>query len=151
MQNMQIHSAFQAVKNNQLIQTEYNSLKYEESDFIMSFASMPLLRECRVISEALRNMFRINRFTEEYSSLLQEYISSEDYEKAMQEFHERTTQFEREPRMLSDAEIAIEAKILLSIIGEELDSEELAEIMNTDVFQTEYALRKYSKNKVEQQ
>ena len=114
----------------------------------MSSVSLPLLKERQILSLALKNMLMTSRFSEEYASLLQEHMRSEDYEEAMKEFHERTAEYERKPRELSEAEIASEAKLLLSAIGEELDSEELAEMINADVFKVEYALRKYSSDRV---
>lgn len=148
MQDMQIRSNFNPISGRQMIQTGYNTLNYEGNNVHMSFVFMPLLKECRILSEALRNMLRINRFSEEYACLLYENMNAEDYETAMKDFHERTEEYEREPREMSDAEIAIEAKVLLSVTGEELDSEELAEMMNADVFQVEYALRKYSADNI---
>ena len=96
-------------------------------------------------------MLRISRFNEEYACLLYEYMSAEDYEEAMKEFHERTAEYECKPRNMSDADIATEAKILLSVIGEELDSEESPEMMNENVFRVEHALRKYSVSRDTQQ
>ena len=142
--SMTIQSEFHPVADSQLIQTGYNASKYEGGRVIMSFVSLPLLKECQILSLALKNMLITSRFSEEYATLLQEHMRAEDYEEAMQEFHERTADFEREPRQISDAEIASEAKLLLSAIGEELDSEELAVMINADVFKVEYALRKYS-------
>lgn len=146
--NMPIQSSFQAVVGHQLIQTGYNASKYEGGRVLMSSVSLPLLKECQILSLALKNMLMTSRFSEEYASLLQEHMRSEDYEEAMKEFHERTAEYERKPRELSEAEIASEAKLLLSAIGEELDSEELAEMINADVFKVEYALRKYSSDRV---
>lgn len=145
---MTIQSEFHAVAGSQLIQTGYNASKYEGGRVLMSFVSLPLLKEYQILSLALKNMLMTSRFSEEYASLLQEHMRTEDYEEAMKEFHERTTEYEREPRELSEAEIAFEAKLLLSAIGEELDSEELAEMINADVFKVEYALRHYSSDNV---
>lgn len=150
MQNMSIGSVFHAVQGSQSIQTEYNNtLNNEGSGIFMSWVSLSY--KLQTVSEALKNMLEAHKFTEEYSCLLQKYISPEDYERAMKEYPERLAVYARKPEVLSDAEIALRAKVLLSATDEELDSEELAEMMNADVFQVEYALRKYSKGRAENQ
>ena len=98
-----------------------------------------------VLQNALHNMLRMVRFSEEYANLLQEYISPEDYDAAMSQFQERTFPYTRIPRSISDGEIAQEAKVVLEATGEELDSEELAEILNLNALAVEKAMKKYSK------
>ena len=144
---MPIRSGFHTVERNQVIQAGYNVSVYCEVKLLMPLISIPLRRDFHILSAALRNMTKALKFSEDYANLLQNYISPEDYEEAMKELPELMAEYTREPREISDEEIAVEAKILLTALGKELVSDELAEMMNVDILRVEYALRKYSASK----
>ena len=90
-------------------------------------------------------MYKAQKFSEEYACLLQEYISPEDYELAMKEYPERLEVYAYKPRQLPYSEIAREAKIVLDALGEELSSDEIADILDLGVMDVEFALREYSR------
>lgn len=99
----------------------------------------------RILTTALRGAIKTMRYLDDYANLLQEYISPEDYDAAMEHFDEIVEKHSRSPRKISDEQIAREAKFILDATGEELNSDELADILNLDVFVVEEALLKYSK------
>lgn len=144
---MNIQSDFKPVKQITTLQSGYrmSSYVYNGGDLVMM--AMMSDRNYRVMEEVFHNTFKLYKFMEEYSCLLQEYISPEDYDEAMKSFHERTAPYARASRKLSDEEIAYDAKLVLSITGGELGSDELADILNVHVFDVDRALRKYSKCK----
>ena len=101
----------------------------------------------RILKDALCNTVKMLRFLDDYVNLLQEYISPEDYNAAMEHFDEIAEAHRRVLRQVSDEQIAYEAKIILDAAGEELSSAELADILNLDAMSVEFALSKFSKKK----
>lgn len=108
-----------------------------------------LLRRNQVLENALRNSIKMFRLSDEYASLLQERVSAEDYDSAMDSYKEFAMPYVRVPRDVSAGEIAYEAKTVLDVLNEELSSDELANILNLDVMAVESALTAYSKRKVD--
>lgn len=99
----------------------------------------------RILTTALRCVIKTMRYLDDYANLLQEYISSAELDAAFENFDEIVEKHSRSPRKISDEQIAREAKFILDVTGEELNSDELADILNLDVFVVEEALLKYSK------
>ncbi len=108
-----------------------------------------LREEIKILSLALRNMFRTLKFSEEYASLLQEYISQEDYDDAMKEYPERLNKYAYEPRQLPSSEIVKEAKVVIDAIGKELSSDDIADILELEVVDVERALQQYTSKQSE--
>ena len=98
-----------------------------------------------ILKNALCGAIKAMRFLDEYANLLQEYISPEDYDAAMEHFDEIAEAHCRVLRHMSPEQIACEAKIVLDAVGEGLGSDELADILSLDTLSVEKALSKYSK------
>ncbi len=97
-----------------------------------------------ILQNALRNTLQMFRLADEQINLLQTHISDEAYDAAMDEYVEVASSYTRTPRTLPAAGIAREAKLVLDTIGEELNSVELADILNLNVMDVENALTAYS-------
>ena len=102
----------------------------------------------RILKDALCNTVKMLRFLDDYVNLLQEYISPEDYNAAMEHFDEIAEAHRRVLRHVSNEQIAREAKVVLDSVGEELGSDELADILNLDAMSVEFALSKFSKKNI---
>lgn len=108
-----------------------------------------LLRRNQVLENALRNTVKMFRLSDEYACFLQERVSAEDYDSAMDSYREFAMSYVRVPRDISAGEIAYEAKTVLNALDEELSSDELADILNLDVMAVESALTAHSKRKAD--
>lgn len=108
-----------------------------------------LLRRNQVLGNALRNAIKMFRLSDEYASLLQERVSAEDYDSAMDAYKEFAMSYVRVPRDVPAREIAYEAKTVLDVLDEDMTSDELADILNLDAMAVENALTAYSKRKVD--
>ena len=95
---------------------------------------------------ALRNTFCILRRTKELCSILEANMADDEYERAYEEYEEGNS-IMRQIRKLTSDGIAIEAKILLRVLGQELGSEEIAEMLNLDVLEVERTLQNYKKER----
>lgn len=146
MRAMQLINGFSMIYGEPSIHSSYNVLVDKGGGFLMLNPSS-LSKELSVLKDIVENTVRLWKFYEEYSGLLQEYISPEDYELAMSEFRERTGRYENSVKVMSEEEIARRAKLLLTLTGAELSSDEIAEMLNVDVFSVESALNRYSRNK----
>jgi hypothetical protein len=99
--------------------------------------------ENRTLKEAVHNLVRMHRLTEDCCALLQEHAVFEDAEKMNQALETTLNQYARESRILPPYDIAREAKIVLDAANIEMDSDELADILNLDAFQVEGAMKKH--------
>ena len=114
---------------------------------------MPILNkllemEKQILKNALCNALKSLRFLDDYVNLLQEYISPEDFDVAMEHFDEIAEKHRRIVRNVSNEQIAREAKVVLDVTGEELNSDELADILNLDAMSVEFALSQFSKQNI---
>lgn len=97
---------------------------------------------------ALKQAIAYYRYAIDYAELLQAHMSEEDYNNAMAEYHtDFLAKYDSQHNALredvSDDRIAVEAKILLSVLDSELSTDEIAALLNLDVFQTEKALQQF--------
>ena len=102
----------------------------------------------QTLKYALCNVVKMLRLSDEYASLLQDKLSPEDFDAVMDNYKEIAMSYTRMPRDLPPSEVVREAKVVLDAIGEELASDELADILNLDVMAVESALAEYSVQKV---
>ncbi len=108
----------------------------------MSFAE--IVKEKKILEYALRSMFKANKLSGEYAALLEESIPNEKYELLMQSYQEIAKPYAYKLRKISPHELIKEAKTVLDAIGEELGSDEIAEILELDVTEVERVLSEYS-------
>ena len=108
----------------------------------MSF--MEIEKEKKILEYALRSMFKMNKLSGEYAALMEATISDEEYEQLMQSYEEIAKPYAYKIRKLSPQELVREAKIILDAIGEELGSDEIAEILELDVTEVERVLSEYT-------
>ena len=102
------------------------------------------LREVEVLKYALRNLWSMRKLSQEYSSLLKENISDENYEKVMDSYTKIAKNYAFTPRNLPPEEIAYSAKLILDTIDEELGSDDIADLLELDVMNVENVLTQYS-------
>ena len=110
---------------------------------MMSFADV--WREKEILEYALRSLLKMNRLSAEYASLLEESLSDEMYGSLMQEYEEIAKEYAYEPRHILPSEIVKGAKVILDAVGEELSSDEIADMLELEVMDVERALQKYSR------
>lgn len=116
--------------------------KEEIINSLMSFAE--IVKEKKILEYALRSMFKANKLSGEYAALLEESIPNEKYELLMQSYQEIAKPYAYKLRKISPHELIKEAKTVLDAIGEELGSDEIAEILELDVTEVERVLSEYS-------
>lgn len=139
------------VEQDKLIASE--TTRWFGSEQIQRFSShvvsaRELCARTEILKYALCNAVKMFRLSDEYACLLQDKVSPEDYDEAMDDYKEIAEHYVRTPRDLAAREIAREAKIVLDALDEELGSDELADILNLDVMAVENALTEYSVYKV---
>lgn len=130
----------------------YRISSRQEQSWMLNLALLDttdLLRRNQVLGNALRNAIKMFRLSDEYASLLQERVSAEDYDSAMDAYKEFAMSYVRVPRDVPAREIAYEAKTVLDVLDEDMTSDELADILNLDAMAVENALTAYSKRKVD--
>ena len=103
--------------------------------------------EREILILALRNALSMARYASDYASVLQAYMNNEDFDKAIDEYNnDILPKYSKSLRQEVDNDrIAMEAKIILSALNEELGTDEIAELLNLDVYKTEEALQLYKK------
>ena len=109
---------------------------------MMSFTDV--WREKEILGYALRSVLKMNRLLSEYASLLEESLSDEMYARLMQEYGEIAKEYTYKPRHISPTEIVKGAKVILDAVGEELSSDEIAEMLELEVMDVERALSEHS-------
>ena len=101
-------------------------------------------KEKEVLERALRSMWKMSKLSREYASLMEEFVSDDNYDIAMRDYEDIARPYAYKPRKLKPYEIAFEAKKVLDAVNEELGSDEIAEILELDVMDVEKALSEYS-------
>lgn len=102
-------------------------------------------REKEILGYALRSLLKMNRLSSEYASLLEENLSDDVYETLMQEYEGIAKEYAYEPRHILPSEIVDGAKVILGVVGEELSSDEIADMLELEVMDVERALSEYSR------
>lgn len=116
--------------------------KEEIINSLMSFAEIE--KEKKILEYALRSMFKANKLSGEYTALIEASVPDEEYEQLMQSYEEIAKKYAYRLRKISPQELVKEAKVVLDAIGEELGSDEIAEILELDVTEVEHVLSEYS-------
>ncbi len=110
---------------------------------MMSFSD--IWREKEILGYALRSLLKMNRLSSEYASLLEENLSDDVYETLMQEYEGIAKEYAYEPRHILPSEIVDGAKVILGAVGEELSSDEIADMLELEVMDVERALSEHSR------
>lgn len=100
-------------------------------------------RENRTLSLALGRTCEMLRSAEERCRILEAKMTDEEYEEVAEEYDEELIMHVRQPRKQSSEETAEEAKILLKVLGVELGSDDIAEMLNLGVMEVERALQEH--------
>ena len=130
------------------VETTYRVSSHQKSELSLAFVSFTnVCEETQILRNALRNTLQMFRLADKYVSILQEYISDDEYETAVESYQDIAMAYARTPRTPSSKDIAKEAKIVLKAVGENLGSADLADILNLDVMDVENALTQYSAEK----
>ena len=116
--------------------------KEELVNSLMSFIEIE--KEKKILQYALRSMFKMNKLSGEYTAMIEASVSDEEYEQLMQSYEEIAKSYAYKLRKISPYELLREAKVVLDAIGEELGSDEIAEILELDVTEVERVLSEYS-------
>ena len=128
-----------------LSQSQYIITSNQKEELKNSLLSlMKTRRSNEILKLALRSSIKMRRLSDEYTCLLQDKISDEDFETIASEYKKISIPYAFEARSLPAHEIAVEAKVILDAAGEELGSDEIADILELDVTDVENALREYS-------
>ena len=101
------------------------------------------IRENRTLKLALGRIYEMLRSAEERCRILEAHMTYEEYEEAAVEYNEELIMHVRHPRKQSSEETAEEAKILLKALGAKLGSDEIAEMLNLNVMEVEWALQQF--------
>ena len=146
--SVRINYTEQTRERRYISQAEFIISSDKKEEVIMPLMSIALLeKEKEVLSRGLRSTLKKSRLSEEYASLIEEHISDEDYEAVMLDYEELAKPYSYKVRRIAPPEVALEAKIILDVLDEELSSDEIAEILELDVMDVETALTEYSRRK----
>ena len=99
------------------------------------------MTELQVLALALNNIYGRQKQAEEYIMILESRITEEGYEEATEEYEKGFMNYSRNPRKQPHIDTARQAKILLKALKRELGSDEIAEMLNLDVWEVESALQ----------
>lgn len=108
------------------------------------FKLVDLMESNETLKCAVHNLIKMFRLSNEYVFLLQDAISPEAYDGVMDAYEKIALSYARSPRNLTAPEIARQSKIVLAAAGDELASDEIAEILNLDIMAVEKTLTQYS-------
>ncbi len=98
----------------------------------------------KVLSLAVRQLYSSLKIQEDLNILLQKHMSEMEYSAYQRDSEQVLDNSARVPRDISEEQIITEVNILLSILKDwSLGSDEIADILNLDIFQVEDALNKY--------
>lgn len=97
-----------------------------------------------ILKNALRNSIKMRRLSDEYICLLQEKLSDEAYNEVAEEYEKIAAPYAFKARSISSNEIAIEAKVVLNAFGDDLGSDEIADVLELDVLDVENSLAEHS-------
>ena len=101
-----------------------------------------------ILQNALRNTFQELQLANEYNNILQtniSLISANRFKRAIDQYELISSSYARTPRSIPEDQIVEEARVILEVIGKDLTSAELAEILNLNVTDIEKALCNTSK------
>ena len=120
------------------------SSKHKEEVINSAMSIVVREKENEVLERALRSVWKMSKLSGNYASLMEKFVSDDDYNIAMRDYEDIAKLYAYKPRKLKPYEIAFEAKTVLDAVSEELGSDEIAEILELDVMDVEKALSEYS-------